>query len=135
MTLTRPTDRGFAWLLRELYLDDVARLGHVIPFATETRQFDRFFPHAHTIRFNGEAVGTIWIGRYPGAVYLRNFFIDPDYRGQGIGETVLRHVVNTTSGLPIWLHVLRANPAVRLYERNGFTVWREQGPLLLMRRG
>lgn len=44
----------------------------------------------------------------------------PEARGQGVGVQLLRALFAETSGTPIALSVRAANPAVRLYEREGF---------------
>ncbi|MGH7233080.1 MAG: GNAT family N-acetyltransferase [Nitrospiraceae bacterium] len=48
----------------------------------------------------------------------------PPWRGRGVGTALLRHVIECASKhyLGISLSVRSTNPAVRLYERAGFTV-------------
>jgi len=43
-----------------------------------------------------------------------------DYRGQGIGKTLMQETIKATEG-DIALHVEADNPAVKLYEKVGFT--------------
>jgi ribosomal protein S18 acetylase RimI-like enzyme len=54
---------------------------------------------------------------------LSSFVVDPDFRGQGIGDTMLAHVIQNSKN-PIWLQVQQDNPAQRLYQRNGFRKWK-----------
>lgn len=50
---------------------------------------------------------------------LSSFVVDPTFRGQGIGEEMLTHVLQKSDN-PIWLRVQQDNPAQFLYERQGF---------------
>lgn len=58
-----------------------------------------------------------------------------DFRGQGIGELLLRRLLTegTDRGLSaLSLNVDRANPAIRLYQRLGFRVMNDAGESLTM---
>ncbi|MFD0992343.1 GNAT family N-acetyltransferase [Tenacibaculum geojense] len=43
-----------------------------------------------------------------------------DYRGQGLGKTIIKHAIQNTNG-DIALHVEKDNPAQHLYKKLGFT--------------
>lgn len=60
----------------------------------------------------------------------------PEYRGQGIGTTLLTRLVETAAASyeQISLSVARENPALRLYKRLGFEVVAEVGTSLTMRK-
>ncbi len=46
--------------------------------------------------------------------------VDPEKRGNGYGEMLMRKTVDTANG-DVALHVEKENPAIRLYEKIGFT--------------
>jgi ribosomal-protein-alanine N-acetyltransferase len=46
--------------------------------------------------------------------------VDPSQRGKGTGQKLMEQVISKTNG-DIALHVEPHNPAIRLYERLGFT--------------
>ena len=78
---------------------------------------------------DGEDVGVISVTRGDAEVFLELIQIGPGFQNRGIGARVIRGLVAETHGrgLPLRLHVLRANPAARrLYERLGFTVAEER---------
>ena len=70
--------------------------------------------------------------RRGGATYLEVFFlaVDPTLRGRGIGGALLRAALKRAraqwGSIEARLHVIEGNPAVRLYEREGFAVTRRK---------
>jgi ribosomal protein S18 acetylase RimI-like enzyme len=60
-------------------------------------------------------------------VFLRAIEIHPDYQGQGIGAAIIIKIIaeGTLKMKPVFLHVLKVNPAKKLYERLGFSVVNE----------
>lgn len=58
------------------------------------------------------------------AIHLIDIAILPAYRRQGIGAQLLRDLQSTAAsvGRPVTLNVLVTNPALRLYQRLGFTI-------------
>ena len=60
-------------------------------------------------------------------VFLRAIEIHPDYQGQGIGTAIIQKIIveGTLKMKPVFLHVLKVNPAKKLYERLGFSVVNE----------
>jgi ribosomal protein S18 acetylase RimI-like enzyme len=60
----------------------------------------------------------------------------PDYRGNGIGTALLRDLFSEAdaAGKTVTIHVERFNPALRLYERLGFSVAEDKGVYLFLER-
>ena len=67
-------------------------------------------------------ISTTWGGRL--LVPADDISLMPDFRGRGIGSTLLRRFLAeaTVAGVPVGLSVDAANPARHLYERLGFVV-------------
>ena len=76
------------------------------------------------ISYDGEPVGTIYIGDNEDFIEIGQFFILPEYQNQGIGTYVLRQVLDRAdrSGLTAKLAYLRNNPVASLYGRHGFKI-------------
>ena len=52
--------------------------------------------------------------------HLDQLFVDPDYKGQGIGTLLLNHAKSKMPG-GMWLRTARSNtPAIEFYRRHGF---------------
>ena len=60
-------------------------------------------------------------------VFLRAIEIHPDYQGQGIGTAIIQKLIAQAAlkMKPVFLQVLKVNPAKKLYERLGFSVGSE----------
>lgn len=85
---------------------------------------------------NGWDIGCIDFIVGPQRAWLGNIILEPSMRNQGLGRAVLEHWLRWVDrhGLETGLNVYRDNPAVRLYERLGFAVTKEDPPYLLMVR-
>ncbi|HEU0296255.1 MAG TPA: GNAT family N-acetyltransferase [Anaerolineales bacterium] len=68
-------------------------------------------------------------------VFLRAIEIHPEYQGQGIGTAIIKKIIaeGALKMKPVFLHVLKVNPAKRLYERLGFSVVSETSTHFQMR--
>ena len=93
----------------------------------------------------GQPLGAVWIrllvGEYKGYGYVDDhtpeldIAVLPEYRGQGIGTQLLKHLFASACGQSsISLSVSAGNPAVKLYSRFGFTVVSRTDESLLMKR-
>jgi ribosomal protein S18 acetylase RimI-like enzyme len=58
----------------------------------------------------------------------------PEFRGQGIGSYLLNSLIKeaTSTSRKLTIHVEKMNPALRLYNRLGFTLVKDEGIYLLM---
>lgn len=80
----------------------------------------------YKIMFKNEMVGFIGIKDYEKEIYLYRFFIDEEYRGQGIGTIALNKLIDKAKeqDKDMSLEVSGYNIAKDLYERLGFkTHW------------
>jgi len=71
---------------------------------------------------DGAPAGRIIVHRTADTVVLVDIALMPEHRGKGIGEMLLRDLLEESASrrLPVRLQVLKNNPAAHLYERLGF---------------
>jgi ribosomal protein S18 acetylase RimI-like enzyme len=84
--------------------------------------------NVRVIVVGGRDVGLLHVEREPGALFLANVQILPEFQNRGLGSAVVRRVLDEarTAGVPLRLQVLKSNRgARRLYERLGFEVTEE----------
>jgi GNAT superfamily N-acetyltransferase len=86
---------------------------------------ERIYPQVDSkiILLNGQPVGRMLVDRKEEAILLRDIALLTEYRNAGIGTRLLRELMSeaAAAGKPVELHVLCTSPAVRFYERLGFS--------------
>lgn len=132
------TVRDFDYCAR-LYFEDAAR--HIDdPAALAALRAG--FParwHAADVRIiirGGADIGWLQGTVRDGAFSIIQFFVDAPLRGQGIGTAVLARVIEEAAaqGHDVSLGVVKANQALRLYQRLGFHTTHEDERKYYMRR-
>jgi GNAT superfamily N-acetyltransferase len=93
------------------------------------RAYDRFrgsFRPEHTrlITIDGSLAGCVALGASGDGLLLEHFYIAPERQGRGLGQAVLRQVLQEAdkAALPVRLSVLQRSDAGRFYARHGFSV-------------
>lgn len=141
------TDRAF---LAEVYASTRAEEIAVVDWSAEEKaaflqmQFDAQDHHyrAHygdaerlVLMHGGKRIGRLYAERWPSEIRVIDIALLPSWRGMGLGAAVMRDVMAAASaeGRGVGIHVESFNPAMRLYERLGFTPAGEKGVYLLMR--
>jgi ribosomal protein S18 acetylase RimI-like enzyme len=99
-------------------------------FDAQRRSYESAYPEAEhqIIERAGEAIGRIMVLREK-VLREKNFMLLVDiallteHRGLGIGGQLIRELIQQClcDRVPLRLQVLKTNPALRLYERLGFT--------------
>jgi len=86
---------------------------------------ERSHPEADNqiILLNGRPVGRMLVERGEAAILLRDIALLTAYRNAGVGSRLIQDLMKeaASAGKPIQLHVMASSPAVRLYERLGFS--------------
>ena len=107
-------------------------------FSAQRSHYRLHYPGAAfmVIECDGAPIGRIYVHRMPDEVRLMEVTIRTADRGQGIGSTLLKRLLDWSDhlGLPMTLHVEPFNPALRLYQRFGFVAREERGFSLFMSR-
>ena len=133
-TLASTEDDGFlARLFYDVRAPEFAPLGLppasldellAMQFRAQRGGFAAEFPNAcdHILRVGAEPVGRILVNETLEEIRLVDIALITSYRGQGLGEWLLRKLCQRAAGagLPLRLSVRPGNPALRLYERLGF---------------
>ena len=88
-------------------------------------QYDEGFPQAESriILLDDRPVGRMLVDESDREFVLVDIALLPQHRKSGIGTQLLKELLNraVVARKPIRLHVLKSNPALRLYERLGFS--------------
>jgi len=133
-----PADVDFEHFLYASTRDDLRPLGPEVfdglvgmQFRAQTMSIRLDHPQAdHKIVIVEEApAGRLIIDETGEQIKVIDVALLPEYRGQGIGTSLLRGVVAQADrmGRAIALHVEKQSRAVRLYERLGFLISGESG--------
>jgi ribosomal protein S18 acetylase RimI-like enzyme len=104
----------------------------------QQRRFKDYFDPTSTeiIVVNDQDVGQISLVDLDDELFISGIYILPPWQNQGLGAMVLGDVISDAgqTGISVSLQVLKVNPARRLYERLGFTVYEENETHYKMRR-
>ena len=76
----------------------------------------------HVIELGEEPIGVLHVDAGGSPVRLINIQLLPAFQRKGIGTALVRSVLSQAGERPVWLQVLKANPARSLYQRLGFRV-------------
>jgi ribosomal protein S18 acetylase RimI-like enzyme len=135
----READTADEFFLYELYCstraeelaawgwDEVQREAFLrLQFRAQQLHYGAQFPNAdHSVVLaNGRTVGRVLVNRREDEIRLVDIALLPEYRNAGIGTGLIRGLCDegSATGRPVRLSVVKTNPALRLYQRLGFTV-------------
>lgn len=103
-------------------------------FDAQHHAYRSHFPEAafDLILVDGARAGRLYVDRPPHEVRIVDIALLPAYRGRGIGTTLITGLQQEAAAgdRPLRIHVERFNPALRLYERLGFTPLDDRGVYL-----
>jgi len=100
--------------------------------------YQTYYPDAERliVERGGEPIGRLYLDAWALEIRIVDISLMPAARGQGIGEAILRDVIEqaAAAGKGVSIHVEKFNPARRLYQRLGFVVAEDKGVYDLMER-
>lgn len=115
-------------------LDELAPLGWSAErqAAFLTQQFNAQHHHYRThyadadfqvILLDEQPIGRLYVARWPREIVLIDIALLPEYRNAGIGSSLIKDLLAEAAATsrPVRIHVEKFNPALRLYERFGFS--------------
>ena len=79
------------------------------------------------VEVDGVPVGRLYVARWDDEMRVVDISLLPQWRGRGIGKQLFEDLMAEAAAAqqPLTIHVERQNPALRLYQRLGFTVTSE----------
>jgi ribosomal protein S18 acetylase RimI-like enzyme len=88
------------------------------------------------ILIEGEPAGRLYVHRGRSEIRIVDIALLPEHRGNSIGTRLLEGLLaeGEAGAKSVTIHVERENPALRLYERLGFSVAEDKGVYLLLER-
>jgi len=88
-------------------------------------QYEEGYPQAESeiILLGGRPVGRMLVDESEREITLIDIALLPEHRNSGIGTHLLKELLSRAvlARKPVSLHVIKSNPALRLYERLGFS--------------
>jgi ribosomal protein S18 acetylase RimI-like enzyme len=97
----------------------------LMQFNAQRQQYDAVYPEAENsiILSHGRPIGRLLVDRGGSEVILIDIALLPDQRNSGIGTDLIRKLLAEAASArkAVRLHVFKSNPALRLYERLGFS--------------
>jgi ribosomal protein S18 acetylase RimI-like enzyme len=103
-------------------------------YEAQRRSYQMQLPEAKywVVRCDGSAVGRLIIDGTSEEIHIVDIALLPVFRKRGIGSILMEAIIKEASqdGKTVRLHVERFNPALRWYERLGFSVI-NSGPIYL----
>jgi ribosomal protein S18 acetylase RimI-like enzyme len=94
-------------------------------YEAQRRSYRMEMPDAEysVIRCDEIAVGRLILNRTPEEIHVVDIALLPKFRGLGIGGTLMKAIMEEAAraGKTVGLHVERFNPALRWYQRLGFS--------------
>lgn len=107
--------------------------------SAQHRHYATYYPNAERliVERDGTAIGRLYVEAWTLELRIIDISLIPAVRGQGIGDAILRDVIEwgADSGKGLSIHVEKFNPARRLYQRLGFVVTEDKGIYELMELG
>jgi ribosomal protein S18 acetylase RimI-like enzyme len=119
-------DEVATWGLDHIQLEGMLRM----QFRAQQFQYDEIEESGKSIiLWDDSPVGRLIVDRTESLILLAEIALLPEYRGAGIGSRIIQELMAEAAekGLPLCLHVDKANPALRLYQRLGFAIVKDTG--------
>jgi GNAT superfamily N-acetyltransferase len=105
-------------------------------FAAQTSHYLQQYPLAQisVIERDGVPAGRLYVNRGVGLICIVDIALRPEHRGRGTGTRLLGELKEEARAAekPLEIHVEKYNPALRLYQRLGFTAQEDSGVYLRM---
>ncbi len=100
-------------------------------FRAQHDHYQRHFPEARyqVIELHQVPVGRLYLDERAAEFRLLDIALLPEHRNRGIGSAILNRLLDEAARLnrPIRIHVEHFNPALRLYQRLGFSILEDRG--------
>lgn len=117
-------DRDFCWNLHRQtmqgYIDATWGWNEV----DQVRRFDATFAPSRTLimELDERPIGMLVIDTSGTPIKICSIEIAPEHQNRGHGTIIISRIIEHAANKPVWLQVLKVNPAKALYRRLGFAV-------------
>ena len=105
-------------------------------FAAQAQYYREHYPDTSfdVIVLDGQPVGRLYVARWTDEIRIVDIALLPEFCNRGIGTTLLRSCRRKRAARASRsrIHVERFNPALRLYQRLGFTQIEDKGVYLFL---
>jgi ribosomal protein S18 acetylase RimI-like enzyme len=145
----RPAEPADEHFLYQVYASTRAEELAPVPWPEEQKaafllqQFTAQHRHYHdhyigasfqVILRDGEAVGRLYVARWPKEIRIVDIALLPAHRNAGIGGSLVRELLDegAATARSVTIHVERMNPAMALYRRLGFVEVADRGVYAMM---
>lgn len=118
-------DEPFLLTLRKLTMTEhLEHAGEPIDEAAHYARMRFHFDDAQIIGYGEADIGLLKLARPGSEWYLYQIQILPEHQSKGLGSEIIAELLVQAkeAGATVSLNVLRGNPALRLYERLGFSI-------------
>lgn len=111
--------------------DDTKQSFLDMQFRLQEHQYTTNYPEAtfEIVEVGGVAAGRLYIDRTTAKIHIIDICLLSAFRNRGIGGKILTDILREgqEKSLPVTLHVEHDNPALKLYERMGFSSKNDTG--------
>jgi GNAT superfamily N-acetyltransferase len=105
-------------------------------FAAQQQDYKRRFPDGEhrLLLLDSEPAGRVYLARSDNEIRILDIALLPEHRSKGIGTGVIKGLLDeaTRTQRPIRVYVEQFNPAMRLFERLGFSKAEDIGSHILL---
>jgi ribosomal protein S18 acetylase RimI-like enzyme len=114
--------------------EHICNAGTVLTLEEHQRRASSNLESCTVLEAAGKRIGMMKVLKSTGEWNLDQFQLDPEVQGQGVGSALVKQLQASArvAGVSLTLSVLQVNPAVRLYERLGFRIVREEPGIYAM---
>jgi len=116
-------DMDFCWNLHKQTMQDYVDATWGWNEVDQAQRFDAAFDPSSTlvIELDAQPIGMLVVDQSGVPVRICSMEISPAHQNKGHGSAIISRIIDTDDK-PVWLQVLKVNPAKALYQRLGFVV-------------
>jgi ribosomal protein S18 acetylase RimI-like enzyme len=117
-------DKEFCWNLHGQTMRDYVDATWGWLEADQAKRFEASFDPSKVliIELDEQPIGMLVVDLSHVPVRILSIEISPEHQKSGHGTAIISGIIERAAGQPVWLQVLKVNPARDLYERLGFVV-------------
>jgi len=116
-------DRAYLLSLRKLtMLEHFEKSGQFLTDSQHAFRLNDAYDCFYLIYHGDDVIGALKYQEMPDFFEIMQLQIHPNYQGKGFGSKVMHAIIEQAGSKYLTLTVLKANPAIKLYQRLGFII-------------